>query len=102
MKNYDPSKPSIYIPYLDVSNLYGSRMSEYLPYGGFKWLKNNDNFDVNSISGKSPIGYILEVDLEYLQELHALQNDYPSAPDELAFPYDMFSDIVKKLQTNME
>ena len=102
MKNYDPSKASIYIPYLDMSNLYGPRMSEYLPYGGFKWLKNNDNFDVNSISGKSPIGYILEVDLEYLQELHVLQNDYPSAPEELAFSYDMFSNIVKKLQTNME
>ena len=35
------------------------------PYGGFKWLKNDDNFDVNSVSKKSPIGYILEVDLEY-------------------------------------
>ena len=39
-----------------------------LPYGGFKWLKNVDNFDVNSISENSPIGYILEVDLEYPEE----------------------------------
>ena len=43
-------------------------MSGYLPYGGFKWLKNVDNFDVNSITEKSPIGYILEVDLEYSEE----------------------------------
>ena len=35
-------------------------------------LKNVDNFDVNSISEKSPIGYILEVDLKYSNELHEL------------------------------
>ena len=40
-------------------------MSGYLPFSGFKCLKNVDNFDVNLISEKSPIGYILEVDLEY-------------------------------------
>ena len=22
-----------------MNNLYGGRMSEYLPYGGFKWVK---------------------------------------------------------------
>ena len=40
-------------------------MSGYLSYAGFKWLKKADNFYVNSISENSPIGYILEVDLEY-------------------------------------
>ena len=43
-------------------------MSDYLLYGGFKWLKNVDGFDVNSISEKSPIGYILEVNLKYPDE----------------------------------
>ena len=38
-------------------------MSVCLPYERFKWLKNVDNLDVNSISEKNPIGYILEVDL---------------------------------------
>ena len=47
MKNYDPKKPSKFITYLDMSNLYGWAMSSYLPYGGFKWLKNVDGFDVN-------------------------------------------------------
>ena len=32
-------------------------MSECLPYEGFKWLKNVDEFDVMSINEKSPIGY---------------------------------------------
>ena len=59
MKDYDPKNPSKFITYLDMNNLYSWAMSSYLPYGGFKWLKNVDKFDVNSISEKSPIGYIL-------------------------------------------
>ena len=72
-------------------------MSGYLPYGGSKWLKNVNNFNVNSISKKSLIGYILEVDLEYPDELHVLYNDYPLAPEKLAVPYDMLSDYCKKI-----
>ena len=34
-----------------MNNLYGWAMSEYLPYGEFRWLKNVDRFDVNSIDG---------------------------------------------------
>ena len=56
-------------------------MSGYRPYGVFKWLKNVDRFDVNSIRKKSPIGYILEVDLECPDALHLLHNDYPLAPE---------------------
>ena len=81
MKNYDPTKPSIYIRYLDMNNLHGCGMSDYLRYESLKWLKSADNFDVNPISGKSPIGYILEVDIEYPDELYVLHNDYPLAPE---------------------
>ena len=106
MKNYDPTKPSIYISYLDMNNLYGWAMSGYLPYGGFKWLKNVDNFDINSISEKSPIGYILEVDLEYPDELQVLHNDYPLAPEKLIknsrIPYYMLSDYCKKIADKYE
>ena len=38
--------------YLDLNNWYGWAMNGYLPYGGFKWLKNVDNFDVSLISEK--------------------------------------------------
>ena len=47
-----------------MNNFYVWAMSECLLYEGFKWLKNVDGFDVMSISGKSPIGYIFQVDLE--------------------------------------
>ena len=36
MKNYDPTKPSMFIPYPDMNNLHGCRVNGYLPYGGIK------------------------------------------------------------------
>ena len=42
-KNYDKSKESSYIQYLDANNLHGPAMSEKLPINGFK--------SVNDISG---------------------------------------------------
>ena len=95
MNDYDPKKPSKLITYLDMNNLHGWAMSEYLPYGEFKWLKIVDEFDVNSVSEKSPIGYFLQVDLEYPDQLHELQNYYPLAPEKLAVSSDVLSKYCK-------
>ena len=97
MSDYDSEKPSIFITYLDKYNLYGWTMSEYLPYEEFKWLKNVDGFDVNSINEKSEIGYFLEVDLEYLDELRELHNDYPLAPEKLVVSSYMLSKYCKNI-----
>ena len=70
MKDYDPEKPSKFIIYLDMNNMYGWPMSKYLHYERFEWLKNFDGFDVMSIGKKSKIEFILEVDLEYREKLH--------------------------------
>ena len=81
-----------------MNNLYGCALSEYVLYEGFKRLKSFDEFDVISIGKESKIGYILEVDLEYPDELHASHNDYPLAPEKLAISYDIQSDYCKKLE----
>ena len=73
-----------------------------LPYGRFKCLKYADNFHINSISEKSPIGYILKVDLEYPDELYVLHSDYPLAPENLAISYDMLSVYCKKIANEYE
>ena len=102
MSDYDSEKPSTFITYLDTNNLYGWAMNEYLPYEEFKWLKNVDGFDLNSINEKSEMGYFLEVDLEYFDELHELHNNYPLAPKKLAVSSDMLSKYCEKMLMNME
>ena len=77
-------------------------MIEYLPYGGFKWLKNVDEFDVVSISEKSPIGYFFEVDLQYPDELDELHNDDLLALEKLAVSSDMLSEYCKKIADKYE
>ena len=72
-------------------------MSGYLPYGVFNWLKNVDNFHVNSVSENTSTGYHFEIDLEYPEKLHLLHNSYPLAPEKLPIPYDMLSDFCKKI-----
>ena len=48
MKCYDYDKENKYIVcmYLDANNLYGWRMSRYLAYGRFKWLKKEKLIDL--------------------------------------------------------
>ena len=91
MTDYDSSEESKCIICLDTNNLYGLAVNIYLPYWGFKFLshKEIDNFDVNSISEDSPDGYILEVDLEYPDELLDVHNDYSLTPEKLEISDDM-------------
>ena len=52
MTNYDSTKESKSIVYLDADNFYGWAISQYLPCGEFKWLSQKEigKFDVNLIS----------------------------------------------------
>ena len=97
MNDYNPEESSTFITYLDKNNLYGWSMSEYLPYEKFEWFENIDEFDVMSVNEKSDIGYILEIDLEYLKKLRELHNDYPLAPEKLAVSRDMLSTYCKNI-----
>ena len=99
MTDYDKNKPSKYIMYLDANNLYGWAMSQYLPTGGFKWLKQNkiDNLDLKKYDKENKKGIILEVDLEYPEKLHDLHNDYPLAPEKVKVTDNMLSNYCKKI-----
>ena len=79
-------------------------MSQYLPYSGFKWLnqKEIDEFCLNSFECNSIDGYILEVDLEYPDELHELHNDYPLALEKLKLVKIFCQIIVVILQITKE
>ena len=85
-----------------MNNLYGWAMSEYLTYEVCEWLKNVDESNLKSISEKSPLGYFLEVDLEYPDKLHKSYNDYPLAPENLTVFSDMLSKYYKKVGDKYE
>ena len=95
----DKQKPEKYIIYLDMNNLYGCAMSQYLPYANFKWVKNINEIKqkLMNIKSNSSTGYILEVDLEYRQELHDIHNDYPLAPEKFNIPKEWLSDYCLKI-----
>ena len=83
-KGFNKNKPSKYLMYLDANNLYGCGMSMKLPTHGFKWLTGGEmeklfNTRVIQVWEKTPC--ILEVDLEYPENLHDLHNDYPFCPE---------------------
>ena len=97
MKNYNPARESSYIMYLDANNLYGWAMSQSLPAGDFKWLPPED-FISDNYTEETRKGVILEVDLEYPEELHSLHNDYPLAPEKILVTDDMLSPYCKGLK----
>ena len=83
-RGFNKNKPSKYLMYLDANNLYGCAMSMKLPTHGFKWLTGGEmeklfNNRVIQVWEKTPC--ILEVDLEYPENLHDLHNDYPFCPE---------------------
>ena len=57
-------------------------------------FKNIDNIEqkLMQIKKDSSAGYILEVDLEYLQELHDIHNDYLLAPEKINISKEWLSD----------
>ena len=99
MENFDENKPSKYIMYLDANNLYGWAMSQYLPTGNFKWLTKEQINKTNlaNYSEEHDEGLLLEVDLDYPQELHDLHNDFPLAPEKLKVNKNMLSEYCQKI-----
>jgi len=77
---YDSSKPSSYLMYFDINNLYGWAMCQPLSYTDFRWINDIFNFNVMIIALDSPTCYIFEVDLEYPQDFHDAHADLSFCP----------------------
>ena len=74
-------------------------MSQYLPTGNFRWMSDKEVKKINlgkyKVDGKK--GVILEVDLEYPQELHDLHNDDLVCPEKVKVSNNMLSGYCKKI-----
>ena len=99
MKEYNEKAPSKYIMYLDANNLYGWAMSQHLPTGKFKWMTDKEisKIDLGKYKADGKKGLILEVDLEYPQELHDIHNDYPVTHEKVKVSNNMLSAYYKMI-----
>ena len=99
VEGYDPEKPTSHIMYLDAKNLYGWARSQPLSTSGFQWEEECEWLaqSIQEHPADSSVGYILEVDLEYPQELHESHNSSPLAPELLIVQKEWMSDYQHNL-----
>ena len=83
--SFDASRSNSFILYLDMNNLYGTAICKPLPEKDFDFLRDEQVtlFDFMSVLDDTTEGYILEVDLEYPEEIHDMHSDYPFRPESL-------------------
>ena len=80
MKDYDKNKRFSYNQYWDVNNLYGWTMSQKLLVNNFERITDTSQFNedfIKNYNEESDEGYLLEVDVQYLEKLHELHDDLP-------------------------
>ena len=99
MKDYDKHSDPKYIMYLDANNLYGWAMSRPLPSGNFKWVTEKR---YKKLITRGKTNFILECDLEYPEELHALHDDYPLAPEKIVIPDEWLSKYSLHIKNKFE
>ena len=103
MNDYDPSKPSTFIIYIDSNNLYGQAMSQELPYADFTWgnpeklprCKDELRAYIDKLRKKGK-GAFFKIDLKSRKHLHDLHNDFPLCPENVKIDVK-----VTKLITNL-
>ena len=86
MKNHEKSKKSSYIQYSDANSLYAWAMSQKLPVNGFKWVGNVSKIEEDFIKNcdeDEDIGYFLEVDVKYPENLVYLHSDLTFLPERM-------------------
>ena len=102
VEGYNPAEPTNYITYLDANNLYGWAMSQPLPKSGFHWKRVMPTEEqIMKIGTNAKKGWILEVDLEYHEELHDVHNDYPLAPEKRVMEPWKMSEYQLQLMTDL-
>ena len=88
---YDDHKKILYI---DANNLYGYAMSQSLPYQDLKFDPSTDIETILSAPDDSEIGYFVEVDLKYPDEIKDKTKNFPFCPENKFSPTDSFADYM--------
>ena len=86
------------ILYFDANNLYGHSMSESSPYDEIKSDDNVNLDDILNTLDDSDIGYLIEVDLKYPNNIKEKTKNFPFCPENKKISPDKFSDYMKEVR----
>ena len=85
------------ILYIDANNLYGHSMSEPLPFDEIKFDNNVKLEDILKTPDDNEIGYFVEVNLRYPDNIKEKTKHFPFAPVNKKINPDDFSDYMKEI-----
>ena len=86
------------ILYVDANNLYGHSMSQMLPFDEIKFDQNVKLEDFLNTPDDSGIGYFIEVDLKYPDNIKHKTKNFPFAPVNKKINPDNFNDYMKTIK----
>ena len=86
------------ILYIDANNLYGHSMSQYLPYDEIKFDNTVKLEDILNTHDDSDIGYFIELDLTYPNNIKGKTKNFPFAPMNKKIDPDNFNDYMKEIK----
>ena len=95
---YVKSNENKKILFIDANNLYGHSMSEPLPYDEIKFDKNVKLEDILNTPDDSDIGYFVEADLIYPDNIKEKTKNFPFAPVNKKINPDNFNDYMKTIK----
>ena len=86
------------ILYIDANNLYGHSMCQYLPYDEIKFDNTIKLEDILNTPDDSDIGYFIELDLKYPDNIKQKTKNFPFAPINKKIIPDNFNDYMKEIK----
>ena len=84
---------------MDATNLYGHSMSQLLPYDEIKFEKDICLGEILNTPDDNEIGYFLEVDLKYCDNIKEKTKNFPFCAENKKINPDKYNDYMKKNTT---
>ena len=84
--------------YFDANNLYGDSMSQPLPYDEIKFDNNVKLEDILNTPDDGDIGYFVEVDLKYSDNIKEKTKHFPFAPENKKINPNDFNDYMNEIK----
>ena len=83
---------------MDATNLYGHSMSQLLPFDEIKFEKDICLEEILNTAGDNEIGYFLEVDLKYPDNIKKKTKNFPFCPENRKINPNKFNDYMNNIK----